>query len=96
MHLAQTPTHGPPRSRWLPVALILMASVIALRRTMVHNLRIMVMQLFMKLTTSLLYGEIGRSYTFLTCGQLNTTPKNSCSNSTPILLAVKIYTSFLT
>ena len=95
MHLAQTPTHDPP-SRWLPMALVLMESVIALRRTMVHDLCIMVMQLFMKLTTSLLYGEIGRSYTFLTCGQLNTTPKNSCSNSTPILLAVEIYTSFLT
>ncbi len=74
MHLAQTPTHDPP-SRWLPMALVLMESVIALRRTMVHDLCIMVMQLFMKLTTSLLYGEIGRSYTFLTCGQLNTTPK---------------------
>jgi hypothetical protein len=37
--------------------------------------------------------KIGKIYMFLTCGQLNIAPKNSCANPTLGMLAVKIYTS---
>jgi hypothetical protein len=39
------------------------------------------------------FGKIGKIYMFLTCGQLNITPKNRCANPTPGMLAVKIYMS---